>query len=100
MSRTVHPADSSLAEPGDHQGLDVSANLGMYELESVVLNEKLRMTGFEMRDTVETGDTAGPGGRAESDCRAGGAADAVVGWADCVLGAWAAPLLAAVLAEA
>lgn len=39
MSQTLHPADSALSEPGDHQGLDVSANLGMYELESVVLNE-------------------------------------------------------------
>lgn len=100
MSRTLHPADSSLSEPGDHQGLDVSANLGMYELESVVLNEKRRMTGFEMRDTVETGDTAGPGGRVESARRAGGAADAAVGWADCVPEAWAVPLLSAVLAEA
>lgn len=100
MSRTLHPADSFLSEPGDHQGLDVSASLGMYELESVVLNGKLRMAGFEMRDTVETGDTAGPGGRAESDCRAGAVADAVVGRADCVLQAWAVPLLSAVLAEA
>lgn len=102
MSRTLHPADSSLSEPGDQRGLDVSANLGMYELESVVLNEKLRMTGFEMRDTVETGDTAGPGSRVESDCRAGGAADAdaVVGGADCGPEAWAVPLLSAVLAEA
>lgn len=100
MSRTLHPADSSLSEPEDHQGLDVSANLGMYELESAVLNEELCMADFEMRDTVETGDTAGPGSRVESDCRAGGAADAVVGWADCVLEAWAVPLLSAVLAEA
>lgn len=99
MGQTLHPADRVLSVSGDHQGLEISANLEMYELESVVLTGMQSMTGFEMRDTVETGGTAEPGGRVESDCRAGAAADAVAGWADSVLEVWAVPLLSAVLAE-
>lgn len=98
MSQTLHPADRARSEPGAHQGLDVSANLGMFELESVVLTGMRSTTGFEMRDTVETGDTAELGSRVESDCRTGGAADAVVGWTERVLEAWAVPPLLAVLA--
>lgn len=57
------------------------------------------MIGFERRDTVETGGTAGPGSRVVSGCRAAAAADAVAGCAESVMEAWAVPLLATVLAE-
>lgn len=97
MGQTLHPADRILSGPGAHQGRDISANLEMYELESVFLTGMQSMTGFEMRDTVEIGGTAGPGSRLESGCRA--AADAVAGWPESVLEAWAAPLPSAVLAE-
>lgn len=83
--------------PGDHQGLEISANLEMCELESVVLTGLQSMTGFERRDTAETGGTAGPGSRVEPDCRAAAGADA--GWAESVLQVWAVPLPSAVLAE-
>lgn len=96
MGQTLHPADRVPSVPGGLQGLDTSANLEMYELESVLLPGMQGMTGFEMRGSVETGGTAGPGSRLESGCRA---AAAVAGWAESVLEAWAVPLPAAVLAE-
>lgn len=99
MGQTLHSADRVQSAPGDHQGLDISENLEMYELESAVLAGMQSMAGFEVMDTVETGGSAGPGSRVEFDCRAGAAADAVPGWAESVLEVWAVPLPLAVLAE-
>lgn len=96
--QTLRPADRVPSVSGGHWGLDISANLERYEFESVVLAGMQSMTGFEMRDTVETGGTVGPGCRGESDRRAAAAADAVAGWAESVLEVWAVPP-PAVLAE-
>lgn len=102
MGQTLAPADRVPSASGVHQGLDIAADLEMCELESVVLTGMQSMTGFERRDAVETGGTAGPGSRVESDCRAAVAAAAVAGWAEwdeSVLEVWAVLQPAAVLAE-
>lgn len=97
MGQTLHPAERVLSVSGDHQGLGISANLEMYELESVVLTGLQSMTGFETRGTVETGGTAGPGSRVEP------AADAAAaGRTESAPEVWAVPLpppSSAVLAE-
>lgn len=101
MGQTLPPADRLLSVSGVHQGLDIAADLEMYELESVALTGMQSTIGFERRDTVETGGTAGPGGRLESGCGAAAAADAVAvaGRAESAMEVWAVPLPATVLAE-
>lgn len=99
MGQTLPPADRLLSVSGVHQGLDIAADLEMYELESVALTGMQSMIGFERRDTVETGGTAGPGSRVEPGCRAAAAADAVAGCAESVMEVWAVPPPETVLAE-
>lgn len=69
-------AERLLSDLGGHQGLGVSAGLGRYEADSVVLVETQGTTGSETGDTVGIGGTAGIGSRVDSGYRAVAAAEA------------------------
>lgn len=77
-------AERPLLEPGAHRGPGVSAGLGRYEADSVVLAATQGTTGSGTGDTVGTGDMAGTVSRVESGCRAAVAAAAAAGRAGSV----------------